>query len=210
MSCLLQLRELLVGHVRPAGGLRRDPVHGAAQRRCVSALGGNAAQLQQRGDIIRPSLEDLLDQALEFGFAVGAALPLDFKGELIQSTNVLRIVTDGIAKVGNGRGGIASGAFEGAEVSLDAPIVRSEGMRAVEPLLRLIIVALADGENAPIRPCRGFARRLLGGRRKGVFRAHIVADFHRGQADVEGLHELRVLGRLRLRQARATADEAYQ
>ncbi len=190
---------MLAGHVGPVGRLRRDATHGVAQRRGISAFGRDAAQLQQRGNIVGASVEDLLDQVLKLRFAVGSALSLNFESQLIESADVLRVTMQGFAKIRDGRGRISARAFQGSEIGLDLSVVGGKRVGPVESLLRLVEVTLAKGQNAPVGPGGGFAGRLLGRRRKGAFRAHIVANFHRRQTYVKRLHELRVLGGLRTR-----------
>ena len=131
----------------------------------------------------------------------GATLALDGKCESIESTEILRIETDRLTVFVNRRLGISAGAIEKPKQEINAAFLRRQLEGTIEPLCRRIEVALAQSQDSPIGPRRGFAgsnlRRLL----KAAVRQHIVAHLQRGQAYIKIRNKLFILVGRRRRKA---------
>ncbi len=128
-SCL-QIREPLLRIGRPVRGLRRDLLDRGMQRRRIAALGGHAAQFQQRRQVVRLLGQDLLHELLELRFAVGRALPLDLQRQRILHARIVRIERGGLAEVVDRRGGVAAIALQQAQHIFDAVVFGSRGTAA--------------------------------------------------------------------------------
>ena len=209
LRCVLQLSQLLLHARRPRGGrLCGDATDRRAKSRCVSALGRDTSQFDERREVVGLRGENLLNQLLKFGIAVRPSLPFHFDGQQVQRAQIARVQIDGSVQIGDCFGRIAARAFEHAQVGVNLAVPGSQRVRAIQALLCRIEIALTQRENAPVRPSRGFSRSQLRGSRQLAFGTHIVAHLHRAKTNVERLHELRVLCRLWLRQTRmATGGE---
>ena len=93
----IKLGQLLFDVGGPRRALDGDALDGCVERDGISALGGDAAQREQGGQIVRLRGENLLDQLLKFLFAARGSLALDFERERVAGAQVFRIEADGFA-----------------------------------------------------------------------------------------------------------------
>ncbi len=111
----LQGRELLLNLGGPGGGVLADFGDCGLKYGGVAAFCSDAAQLQEGGQVVGLRGQDFLDQILEVGVGVRAALAFDLFRQVVCGAIVPWIDLGCFPPVGDGFGGMAPAALQGAE-----------------------------------------------------------------------------------------------
>jgi hypothetical protein len=152
----------------------------------IAALGRDAAEFEQRRQIVRMLRENLLDDLLEIRFAVSASLAFNFESKLVVGAKIRGIQFDGLTKVSDGCGGIAAIVLKNPQREINSIVGRSKISCAIESLCRGIEVALPQRENASVGPCGGLCWNQFSGIAEARVRANVVTDLQCGKTNVEG------------------------
>ena len=184
--------ELLFHFSGPRSRLALKLAHRRPQRRRISALGRNTAQLEHGGKIVRLHTQNLLNQLLKIGLAMFVALSFDFRGKLVNRSQVSRVELDRLSQLSDRFCRIATIALK-KPLQIEQSIVAAvERHGTIESLCRHVEGALAERQNTPVCPSCRLCRHKLCSFGKAAFCANIVSHLQGCQSDIEDRNEVRI------------------
>ncbi len=135
--------------------MRCDAVDCGLKHCRVSALGGDAAQLEKRSQVVWLHIKDLRNELLKFSFASLAALALNLERKLVLRLKIRGVELHGLTQIRDCAHRVAAITAKNSEQVVDLIVFGSELARAFKSFGGEIEITLAQREDSPVGPrCR--------------------------------------------------------